>query len=67
MAKKNDRLGEALAWYKRSLEDADAARENLHQAIADTVASGELTRAEVARRLGWPRQRVTTVLKGWEI
>lgn len=56
-----DPLTRANARYRKSLEAADEARENLHQAIRAAVKAG-MTQSEVAERIEWDRQRVWAVM-----
>ena len=57
-----DPLEEAMDLYYGSMKDADDARENLRGEIAGAVQTG-MSQSEVARILGWPRQRVSEWLR----
>lgn len=53
-----DPLETALDLYNDSLQGMDDARENLRGEIAGAVQMG-MSQSEIARILGWPRQRVS--------
>lgn len=54
-------LERAFARWQRARESAEAARLALADAVRSAVAQGA-TQSDVARTLGWPRQRVSKLL-----
>jgi hypothetical protein len=56
-------LARAQNRYDRARTVLDTQRIALHAAIVDAVESGELSQADVARELGWPRQQVYAVVR----
>lgn len=53
-------LMEAQRRWERARTEVENARANLNNAIRASI----LTQTEIGHTLGWPRQRVNTILRG---
>ena len=53
----------AFRRYRHALDSVDDARLDLEEAIRASIAERGLSQSEVARLLGWPRQRVQKVVR----
>lgn len=56
-------LEKLKARWQKEREATNQAREDLHDMIHEASEAG-MSQAEIGRVLGWPRQRVNTILQG---